>query len=678
MLTYLLGGCIGNTDFYIYTRTNSSTHYTARQLLRAPSLVRKLRETLLFHPENFHDAGELKKLQTSALLAHLREFPEEAVAFADRCKKEGRQALVENVIGEALQNGADKDHLRKLFPWFPFRGETKDLSAEEYEQKFERDERAASEYDAYERVARPKRARRTFEDEEEEEMDRPVHCSHPLFSMFKGDGLHMYKRCPLENIQKTLALVRYIEKHPELVSTKESAISSSNPFQAIEEGGPASLPALVATVLATVESCPKESIPEEVKAFLVKHMNKADIASSKFLEPWSVFTDRLGEEVGAVLDQYLCSEKELDQFNRALPKNMDAEWLTAQQSNPVLVKTIVTWLEKEGPNFIRTREDFDRVKTQLNEEYARRMRGHPTVTQNYVTDNCNNQMRSILWMICQKNLPIEDAVIITDNFGLDGALDTIAENTLITQGKMEPDTGWKIWDKVKQEEEGPVGLSYFLMRRFALVRSSFAAQPGRACVCIENDVIVPLIQGLKESQNECQLLKTVDMLARFDPAEAQGIFQKLLQEKEFRDLLRSTLLQMSEHEEIVTPLARLCYSDLTYPRLPFRADYSGASEAGKIDLSPAMAWALDRESKDGVHWFPRSVPVLQDDAFVQRWFDIVGSCDYPPPPPAQPGSGEGSERGENRRGTQSMEDLRDSLIRNLDDTASRFWYTRRC
>ena len=198
MLTYLLGGCIGNTVFYIYLTKTSSSQHTARQLLRAPSLVRKLRETLLFHPENFHDAGELKKLQEAALLAHLREFPEEAVAFADRCKREGRQALVERVIGEVLQDDVDKDHLRRLFPWFPFRGETKDFSAEEYEQKFERDERAASEYDAYDRIARQKNLSRTFEDEEEEEIDRPRYCEHPLFDVFKGHGgLYIFKRSPL-------------------------------------------------------------------------------------------------------------------------------------------------------------------------------------------------------------------------------------------------------------------------------------------------------------------------------------------------------------------------------------------------------------------------------------------------------------------------------------------------
>lgn len=693
-----LWGCVGKGQISIPDRWErySSVGVQNDQLLPGSAFTRQLRERILFEKVSDRNEEPLKKLQEIALNAQWKEDPVIASEWIERLHAEGRDELVRFTIippyhlgPEPRESQEKRNELAARFPWLLDIEELpaaleESATVDGYLREMEDEERRAVLYDAYKAVHPGIRRKHPYDDpwdtddEERPSAAEPQMVSHPLEKYRGGEDPFTARMYSYDNIPEAVAAVRFAILHPET-------------FQVVPEGRADLRSSMFHRTLGIFSRTPREDIPEELMRFLIDNCMHPDVVSNAdYREIWPQLAQATNAaEFRKRLEASCFRRAELDAVVDALPEFCGEEWILQATQESRLVRAVGAWLSEKhtahSAEELRAlteqlidhiQQTFEESGTSLERDGYERWLRHP---QGGGSSRVNTQWLledfapGVAWIIKQHRLPFGDAYksTLASPFGryrgepIHDAIDRLL--LARTDATVE-----ELWEIVEEHRTlGVVSCRQLVEEYLPLFRKAFLTDIPRFTAFISECVIAPLAKSVAASDNASWdrqgLLRALETMACFDAAEARTALAKIFEDPVFAEKFRNALLW--DPTDSLPALARLCASDITYPR-PEKLNLHAKVEEGKIALQHLpMAWILDREADEGVVWSARRIPVLNEQAFTERWLSIVRNGKYPPPGDSAGLAGRSGRRGESRSEQdrkKTMKELRDQALQRLD------------
>ncbi len=731
-LTYWLWGFIGPSfnNVHVDEVSEIQTGITIGSLHRFPAAqVSLLRERVLFEATQ----GELKhqtKLQKAALVGELEDNFDHGVQWLERCHGDGRAGLAVDALHQFLEYVSIEDRLklRQRLSWYtpePFKDETEDvlalLNPEQVVAELAHRERLAVEQQSLPKVPRPARRRR-FDplddldpDAVQEERDiapRPPVVPHPL-PRLSSSGRHSNVREPFASAPLAIGIARFMRDHPNALVDGPNADKEVNEIEWLDlmnfrrsSDNPTMLQSaqttieLLERILATIELCPREDIPDDVIDFLAEQFSRKDLAISRRLRAsWQFLLESSDSgDARERLNNYLATKGDLRLVASSFPAQgeavpNDVQAVQEYIRDPVLIRGTAAWLRQRRFRSLLDVRDVDKLVSELltflREEVAKQ-----SDTQGYFFSGSSksgkthreqywleNEFAPLVAVLSSKpKIPLDQAYALVSGI-------RTSENAhfLDTWLRNVPHEDAACWRLLEGLHEVPlVERAAFLIGDGHIGQAAYRKDIPRFTELIRRQVIEPMTLALRESHGRqprhvlSQLLDCLNELASYDAKEAVTQFHQCLEDQDFRHALSVCLCDSSEsyfeRDNVSRPLLRLCYADIVYAR-PVLQHAVDRWERGDKFVPLPVARALDMEAQSGVVWSPRNVPLIQPEVFADGLIRIVRDQEYPArqgnhSATGDVGSGEGNgeqEAKEDRERQLTMEEMRDQLLWNIDN-----------
>ena len=559
----------------------------------------------------------------------------------------------------------------------------------------------------------------------------PKHVAHPLPVLLSTERFIHGGRSSMGDFDLAIAVARFSQRHlddyVELCSNQGKPRPSENPFEdedTLVRRGPSRADLvgnLVNRVLSTIESHPKEEIPGDVSDFLAAQLSDPEVRNSRYLSYWSLPAAGSGvDEMRSVLDRHFCSQDDVRTIAAVLPDTCETYWLQEYVRDPLIIRGTASWLKNNGKPIAHSQAQLEaeaeklhgHLKRELQEstgtgdaEYDLRYGLHHG-GGGYSGSRGDQWLRHsyapfIVFLATSDHIPLDEAMACAQNLHhtymgdasnvLDEQLRNSSHSTskLRTPQKSLDEQRWRLWDVVSTES--PQKRADFLIEKRFLGNEAYRKDVPRFSNTVRKVVLDPLFNQLGQgdySENRrtaSLMLDSLNVLAQYDANEASALFSHYFKNSNpvFREAVGTIIRDAPYYsDDAATSLLRLCYADLAFPR-PIKHGHvnrleaegdspqtGGKGGAGQMELPVALA--LDWEAESGVLWGPRKIPIVEQAAWNDTLLKIVCEQEYPPDPSGSGmGSGDrqakGTESQEDREQRLSKEQLRDSLLQNIDN-----------